>query len=698
MNLQTPVKQAGRMFSMYAKRLEKLGVKTLEDLLYYFPFRYEDYSMISTISQVQEGETVTIQGSVREIKNTYTRNFKTIQKAIVADGTGNIEATWFNQPFLTRIIHQGDTVSLSGRIDFFASKLILQSPDYEVLHNNAPSIHTGRLVPIYSETKGVSSKWIRRQIYKLLEEQKTRLPADRQNMFEYIPDSIIQKYHFDSVTKSLEQIHFPKNSEEAKKAKYRLSFDELFLLSLAAFQRRNQWQNSLSTHPFSITSFKTNIVAFWDKLPFELTNAQKRAVKEIFGDLARNKPMNRLLEGDVGSGKTVVSAIAMYLAHLNGFQSVLMAPTQILAQQHYNTISNLLSPLGVKVDLVTGTHRIRNQESGIKKTHDSQFIIHNSRSFNILVGTHAVLSKKLKFDSLGLVVIDEQQRFGVEQRAIIRKKGDSPHLLTMTATPIPRTVALTLYGDLDFSYLDEMPKGRRVIKTWLVPLEKRENAYRWVEKQIKETDSQAFIICPFIEQSESMQTVKAAISEFERLKKEIFPKLRLGLLHGKLKAKDKDNILTKFRNKELDILVATPVVEVGIDIPNATIILIETSERFGLAQLHQLRGRVGRGDKQSYCLLFTDSKNDQTLYRLKAMETIHIGAELAQLDLKLRGPGDPYGTLQHGRKLLKIASFSDYPLIETTRTEAEKIFPKLSDYPLLEEKLKSITLQEVAPD
>jgi ATP-dependent DNA helicase RecG len=357
-----------------------------------------------------------------------------------------------------------------------------------------------------------------------------------------------------------------------------------------------------------------------------------------------------------------------------------MAPTEILAQQHFKTVSQLLTPFKIKVGLATGN----------KKT--------KTKDFDVMVGTHAVLEKEITFDNLGLVVIDEQQRFGVEQRALIKSKGKNPHLLTMTATPIPRTIALTMYGDLDLSILDEMPRGRKLIKTWLVPAEKRENAYSWIEKQIKDTKSQVFIVCPFIEESETMQTVRAASKEFENLQKNVFKNLKLGLLHGKMKGKEKEEVLGKFRDGKIDILVATPVVEVGIDIPNATIIVIEAAERFGLAQLHQLRGRVGRGDKQSYCLLFTESLNSQTLERLKAMEKHHVGAELAELDLRLRGPGEIYGTMQHGRKMLKIASFSDFDLIQKVKKEAGKIFPKLSAYPRLSEKLKKINLKQVSQD
>lgn len=672
MKLLQPIETAGRIYKLYARRLEKLGIQTFEDFLYHIPSRYDDFSLISKINRVQPGEIVTIQGTVSEIKNEFTKNFKRLQKAEIADDTGTIEVVWFNQPYLTKVIHAQDRIALSGKIDWFLRKIVMQSPDYEII-TNSPSIHTGRLVPVYPETKGVTSKWLRRQTYNLISGNKNQF-------IEYLPDSTITEYSLITISEAIEQIHFPNTLENAVKSRERLSFDELFLLQLSAMDRKLNWNKNLIGSAYSIDKFKDRIKIFWEKLPFILTNAQKRVVSEIFKDLSLKKPMNRLLEGDVGSGKTVVSAIAMFLSHLNGFQSVLMAPTEILVQQHYKTISQLLIPFKIKVGLATGS-----QKTKIK-------------GFDVLVGTHAVLEKGINFEKLGLVVIDEQQRFGVEQRAIIRSRGKNPHLLTMTATPIPRTIALTLYGDLDLSILDEMPHGRKQIKTWLVPPEKRENAYAWIEKQIKTTKSQTFIVCPFIEESETMQTVKAASKEFENLQKNVFKNLKLGLLHGKMKAKEKEEILTKFRDGKIDILVATPVVEVGIDIPNATIIVIEASERFGLAQLHQLRGRVGRGDKQSYCLLFTESKNPQTLERLKAMEKHHVGAKLAELDLQLRGPGDVYGTMQHGRKMLKIASFSDFELIQKVRREAEKIFPDLKKYPRLLEKLKTINFKQISPD
>lgn len=694
MNLQSRLKDSERIYKMYASRLEKLGIETIGDFLYHLPHRYEDYSIISQISTVQPGETVTLQGKILEIKNQYLKgsNIKTMQKAKLADNSGTIELVWFNQPFLTKILAVDETVSVSGRVELFAKKLSLQSPEYEVLFNNNGSIHTGRLIPVYPETKGVSSKWLRRQIHNILQRYKDQL-------VEYLPDEIVQKNNFMPFADAVAEAHFPKDLDAAFRAIERLAFDELFLLQLAAAKRRHTWKQQQQSIPLKIHSQQIEIEKFIASLPFTLTQAQRKAADEVLHDMTKNRAMNRLVQGDVGSGKTVIAAIAMYAAYINGYQSVLMAPTEILAEQHYATISKLLKPFGVNVELVTGSKKFqtvkkskKQDESNVKKTGNE------NRKIDILVGTHAVLNEKITFEKLALVVIDEQQRFGVEQRSIIRQKGDNPHLLTMTATPIPRTVALTMYGDLDLSYLNEMPYGRKRVKTWLVPPEKRDNAYKWIRQQIIETKSQTFIICPFIEISESMITIKAASKEYERLQKEVFPDLKLGLLHGKLKAKEKESILEEFRNGSFDILVATPVVEVGIDIPNATIIMIEASERFGLAQLHQLRGRVGRGEKQSYCLLFTETKNDMTNQRLKAMETMYSGAELAELDLKLRGPGNMYGTAQHGIPKLKVASFSDTQLLQKARLAASELFPHLSSYPALEEKVNEVTLQTVSPD
>ncbi len=698
MSLQSPITQGSRSLKMFAGRLEKLGIFTYEDFLFHLPTRYEDYSIISKIGQVQAGETVTIQGKVIDIKNQYLkgRRIKTIQKAIVADETGKIELVWFNQPFLIKSLIEGSAVSVSGKIESSKKGLSISSPIYEIIYENQPNpIHTGRLIPVYPETKGVSSKWLRRQIHNTIDQYEGELD-------EYLPLDLIEQNNFLDLKTAIKEIHFPVSFDKAEKARIRLSFDELLLVQLAADKRRYAWKEKNTIKPFSVGEYKKELDELIASLPFQLTNSQTKAIGEILRDLAKNKPMNRLLQGDVGSGKTVVAAIAIYLSFLNGYQSVFMAPTEILANQHFETISKLLSPLGIKVELATGSNKsIKDKVLSIKQNKNVEKKL-NTLYFpldtDILVGTHAVLSEKVKFKKLGFVVIDEQQRFGVAQRGVIRGKGKNPHLLTMTATPIPRTVALTMYGDLDLSYLHDMPMGRKIIKTWLVPPEKRDPGYEWIKRQIKETSSQVFIICPFIEESESMQTIKAAKGEFERLQNEVFQNFKLGLLHGRLKSKEKEEVLSKFRKGEFDILVATPVVEVGIDIPNATIIMIEAAERFGLAQLHQLRGRVGRGEKQSYCLLFTDSKQAQNSQRLKGMETLYSGAELAELDLKLRGPGNMYGTAQHGIPKLKAASFSDTDLIKRAKRVADRIFSDLAKYPKLQEKVDIITEQLVSPD
>lgn len=613
---------------VFAKRLEKLGIKTDRDLLYHLPSRYDDYSLISKTKDVQEGEVVTIKGTIIKIDNIFTRKGFVLQKAIIEDETGKLPVVWFNQRFLTRVIHVGDIVSLSGKIN----KKQMESPQYEI----GTSIHTGRLVPVYPETSGISSKWLRTKIYFLLNKK----------FEDYLPESDLM-----DLDTALHKVHFPDNLEQAIKARYRLAFDELLFSQLMAIERRKENEISKVGHKF--TKLDTHI-----DLPFDLTNSQKRVIKEIFDDLSKAKPMNRLLQGDVGSGKTVVAAMALLAANQNGFQSVLMAPTEILANQHYES----LKKLKLNVGLATGANKI-------------------DLNADILVGTHALINDKLNFEKLGLVVIDEQHRFGVEQRAKLLAKGVNPHVLTMTATPIPRTIALTLYKDLDLSIINEMPQNRLKVKTWVVPEEKREGAYTWIEKQ----KTQTFVVCPLIEENEDY---KAVNTEYENLKKR-FPKLKIGMITGKSKSKDK--IISDFKNKKLDILVATPVIEVGIDIPAATIMIIEDADRFGLAQLHQLRGRVGRGDKQSYCLLFGEN-----ITRLKLLEKFDSGLALAEVDLKFRGPGQRFGTSQHGKWDLKIADFSDLELIEKTRKLAHEVVSAWDKFPSLHKMVEKskITLHD----
>lgn len=677
MSLETPVEKLPLIGPAYGKRLKKLGITTVQDLLYHFPFRYLDYSLISPINRLQAGETVSIQGEVLSIKNEYTRRGKKIQKAVVADQSGEIQIVWFNQPFLIRTIKPGQKIGLSGKVDWFGKNLVLVSPEYEILNNNQKikkeTIHTGRFVPVYHETYSLSSKWLRSRMAPLI---KQFVPG----LKEFIPQSILKKHNLIEFNQALIKIHFPKNKKAAQEARKRFAFEELFFLQLAALQRKKEWQKNKLAFKFQIDQKK--ILEFTASLPFELTRAQKKAIREISIDLKKDQPMNRLLEGDVGSGKTVVAAATIYLAYLNNYQSALMAPTQILASQHQQTLNQILSPLGVKVALLTGNQR--------KTLSD----------FNCLVGTHALIHKRAKFKKLGLAIIDEQHRFGVEQRGKLIEKNEAPHVLTMTATPIPRTIALTLYGDLDLSIIDEMPPGRQRIKTWVVPPQKRAAAYQWIRKQIKGKKDQAFIVCPLIEESEheTMKSIKAATNEKGKLAKEVFPDLKLALLHGRLKSEEKNEVIKKFRQGKTDILVSTPVVEVGLDIPTATIMLIEAAERFGLAQLHQLRGRVGRRGQQAYCLLFSETPSRKSLKRLKALEKIVTGSELAELDLKLRGPGEIYGTQQHGFFNLQVASFSDLVLIKKTRQEAERNINKLKQYPSLQARLKQYTIKAIEPN
>lgn len=689
MNLTAPIKEAGLTYRLKASALERLGILTIEDLLLHLPFRYEDYTNAVKLSELKIDTVSVITGKILEIKNEYTKKRFVLQKAILTDGEKNITCMWFNQPYITRVISPGDEVGLVGKLEFFGKSRTFQVKDYEIL-SSSNGIHTTGLVPVYSETRGLSSKWIRNRIYDILINNKDAID-------DFLPGETIEKQHLPTLIDALISCHFPKSLTDAQKARERLAFNELLLIQLSSLKRRREWEAKRKGMPFRISDFRLQISEFIKSLPFELTNGQKEAVEAIKEDLQKEIPMNRLLEGDVGSGKTVVAAIAMYIAYLNGFQSVLMAPTQILAEQHYKTVSQFLSPFGLKIGLMTGSRKI---EVGSLGKNNSQPPNSNLLAPDITVGTHALIQKGVSFQKLGLVVIDEQQRFGVEQRAVLREKGKAPHFLTMTATPIPRTVLLAAYKDLDVSLLKEMPLGRKNIKTWLVPQTKRKDGYAWINKQIVESNfsDQAFIVCPFIEESESMVTVKAVKVEFEKLSRDDFKNLKLGLLHGKLTAKEKTEVLRKFCDKEINILVATPVVEVGIDIPDATIMVIEAADRFGLSQLHQLRGRVGRGDKQSYCLLFTESETENTKTRLSYMEHSYSGFELAELDLKLRGPGNMFGTAQHGLAGFKIADFSNFSLVEKAKKESEALLPKLSKYPKLLERTENVSLKLVHPD
>ena len=683
MNWDTPIKFVPMVGPVYQKRLLNLEIETLGDLLLHAPRYFEDYSQIVPVNQISLNNPCTLIGQVEEIKNVFLRSGKQMQQAVIADTTGRMKCTWFNQPFVLNVIKKGSVVAVSGKVELFGKELQMTSPDYELVREGKKLIHSGRLVPVYPQTEGVSSKWLRSRIAPLIESAiitKDPLPADICARHELLP-----------LTTAIQKLHFPETLLEHEQARKRLAFEELFIEQLGASLRRREWQTTKLRASLQIDQVR--ITDFIKHLPFTLTKAQKKCVSEIIGDLAKPYAMNRLLQGDVGSGKTVVAAITMYVTFLNKLTTILMAPTEILAQQHFNTLSQILSPFGIAIGLQTGSTKNISKSAKIE-----------NKTFDVLVGTHAVLEKSVQLAQVGLIVIDEQHRFGVRQRALLRQKGELTHTLTMTATPIPRTLALTLYGDLDLSVIDEMPVGRKPVKTWVVPPQKRTAAYRWIETQIHAdttTRAQAFVVCPFIEPSESNTTIKAATAEFRRLAEDVFPHLKLGLLHGAMRAIEKEKVLTGFRKHQYDILVCTPVVEVGIDIPDATIMLIEGAERFGLAQLHQLRGRVGRADRQSYCLLFPSVADSRGLTRLRHLETSNSGLKLSELDFQLRGAGQAFGTQQHGQQELKIASPADTALLELTHQEAEKLLsgdPVLTYHPLLKERVKSSTIAEVTPD
>lgn len=656
---------------IFARKFQKLGINSIEDLFYHVPSRYVDYSKLSHINSVQAGETITIHAKVVSIANILSKRGLRMQIGSVEDETGKLTVVWFNQPFLIRTLYPGRLVSLSGKVGFFNRKLCLTSPDYEILEDeDEETVHTGRLVPIYPETAGLSSKWIRTKIKNAYESFG--------HINDFLPADLLTDKKLISLDEAINRVHFPKDEDAVKPGIKRLAFDELLFMHLKSEYRKSNWKKNKPSYKIKIDS--SSVKQFVGSLPFTLTDSQQKAINEILTDLSGNVPMNRLLEGDVGSGKTVVAALAIFQTFLNGYQSIIMAPTQILAEQHYKTLKKLLEPFKLRISLLT---------SSVKK-------IELGRS-DIFVGTHALIHNKIQMDKVALVIIDEQHRFGVEQRAHLvkrsGKKSVAPHVLTMTATPIPRTIALTSYGDLDLSVLTEMPKGRQKITTWLVPPLKREGAHGWIKKEVTQNKSQVFWVCPLIEESdkETMEGVKAATAEFKSLTK-IFSGLKLGLLHGRMKSAEKNEILDKFRDGKIDILVSTPVVEVGIDIPNATIMVIEAAERFGLAGLHQLRGRVGRGAKKSYCLLFSEARSGNALRRLKAMEKMSSGFELAELDLRLRGPGEIFGTAQSGFDELKIASWSNFELIKETKEVAEDVFKNPQNYPNL---VKNIEISSV---
>jgi ATP-dependent DNA helicase RecG len=674
--LEAPITSLPDIGKVHARRLQRLRISTIGDLLYLFPRRYDDYSALKTIDKLQYGDEVTIMGTIWDTRVRETRKGMTIITSTIADGTGTIEATWFNQQFLVQRLRPGRQIVLSGKIDQYLGRLVLNQPEWEPLEKEL--IHTGRLVPVYPLTKGISARWLRRLTKRAVDYWAKKLT-------DHLPASVRHRAGLMNLETAIRQIHFPDNRESLEKAHRRFAFDEFFTIQLGVLRQRRDWQKVPGR---AITISEELLQTFVRSLPFELTAAQRRALDEIVSDLRQPQPMSRLLQGDVGSGKTVVATAAMLMAVVNGFQAVLMAPTEILAEQHYQTIAALLQDTyGARVGeegleyVIQDNHVRLRLLTGSTPKADKDTIYEEMRlgAADIVVGTHALIQKGVTFANLGLAIVDEQHRFGVAQRGALRQKGYNPHVLVMSATPIPRSLALTIYGDLDVSVIDELPPGRQEIQTrWLMPRE-RERAYSFVRHQI-EKGRQAFIIYPLVEESDKIEA-KAAVDEHHRLQKEIFPDLRLGLLHGRLKGEEKEAVMSAFGRGELDILVSTSVVEVGIDVPNATVMLVDGADRFGLAQLHQFRGRVGRGEHQSYCLLLAESPSEKGQERLQIIESTHDGFTLAEKDLEMRGPGEFFGLRQSGLPDLKMARLSDMKTLEQARTEALALFeqdPQLS--------------------
>ncbi len=679
--------------SSVATKLHSVGIHTIRDLLFYFPRLHNDYSKLTKIAQIPFQEITTTIGLIWEVETKHMNGKRTRTIARIGDETGQIHVSWFNQPYLQKqlSIAKGDYLVVTGIKQRFGNKIEFSVRSHE-LPEQGDLLNTGRLVPTYPLTEGLHAKALRRY---------TKWAVDHyaHAVMDHLPNWVRTAGEFMPLSEAVSQIHYPEHEQALEQARRRLSFDELLLIQLGMQERRTRWQREVpegnafqidlakilldseqlpfidseyspkhdeTENALSSTLWSTIAVEqpFEGTLPFRLTQAQRRVLQEIFGDLAKIRPMCRLLQGDVGAGKTAVAAAALLIAALNGYQSAIMAPTELLAEQHARSIGAMLAPFGIKTVLLTGSMKTRERAMGRSALESGEALV--------AIGTHALIQDDVTFCRLGLVVIDEQHRFGVEQRDALRQKGFHPHMLVMTATPIPRTLSLTLYGDLDISIIDQLPPGRqKIISRWRSGT--RRNEANYLIAQEVEAGHQAFIICPLIEESETL-AVKAATVEYERLRKEVFPRLRLGLLHGGMKAAEKDQTMRDFRDHKLDILVATSVIEVGIDIPNATVMVIEDADRFGLSQLHQFRGRVGRGKDQAYCYVLSSDASVQSQERLMVFQETEDGFRLSEHDLRLRGPGDFIGVRQSGMPELKIADLNDLALIETARKLAIRLW------------------------
>ncbi len=700
LNLNTPISLIPGIGYRYKDALNQRGIHKAKDLLFYFPFRYDDFSEIKKIKDLRLGEKVTIEATLKGIqkKESFRRRMVIIE-GVVSDDSGSLKIVWFNQPYLLTALQTGKTYRFSGKVDFNGGMLVLGNPSFE--KNDNPTVNTGSLLPIYHEDRLLTSRWLRGKIFPLLS-LADKIP-------ETLPQIILKKFSLLGLSESIKEVHFPSSAEKRDQSRRRLAFEELFLIQLYLSSQKLKWQaNPAPEIPIKIDLIKK----FLKKLPFKLTYAQRKAAWEIVQDLNKNYPMNRLLEGDVGSGKTVVSAIAALAVANEGFQTVFLAPTEILAIQHFKTLKKILADFFSKEEIGVFT---RSKQETAKKKETKEALIKKIKQgkIKIISGTHAILQENIQFNNLGFVIIDEQHRFGVEQRSNLQKKikeiGKSiPHLLSMSATPIPRTLALAVYSDLDLSILNELPMGRQKIITRIIPPVKRGDMYEFIRSEVKK-GRQIFVICPLVEDKNTVteevypflthdytklseQEVKAAVKEQEILQTKVFPEFKVGLLHGRMKGKDKEKIMMDFKAKKTQILVSTSVVEVGVDIPNATVMLIEGAERFGLAQLHQFRGRVGRGKHQSYCFLLLSEGSIKANQRLNAIVKCEDGFALAEQDLKIRGPGEFIGTRQSGLPDLTMANLSDSELIKNAKEGAELIHSlgkDLGSFPILKKRLES---------
>ena len=693
MDLNSSIEKNFRLSPRQKSALGKLGLKKINDLLFCFPSRYENFSERKNIINLAEGDKTTVFGEVLEARLGKTwKKHMSISEIIVGDNTGIIKVVWFHQPYMAKMLKVGDKVALTGKISRNKSGLSISNPNFEKISAYEALGEGSMLLPVYPETSGITSRWLRFAIQKILNSLE-------ENIIDPIPEGILKKYHLPSLKSSLIFIHKPQKLKDAEAARKRLAFEEIFFIQLDRLKQRKEREKY---HSLNINFDKQELEKFLSSFPFELTSAQKNAINAVGADMSGEHPMSRLLEGDVGSGKTAVAIAAAYLAISAGYQVAYMAPTEILAGQHFQSFIEYFSELRLapKIGLITssGCQKFPSKvnPSEATKISKAQLLkwVENGE-IPILIGTHSLIQDSVKFKKLAFVIIDEQHRFGTGQRASLatNKSSDIPHLLSMTATPIPRTLSLTVYGDLDLSILDELPKGRKSPITKIISPEERGTAYAMIRKEIN-NGRQAYIICPRIDAPDPEKlnalNAKAVKEEAKRLKKEIFPEWEIEILHGQMTPQEKEEVLSDFKQNKVQILVATSVVEVGINVPNATIIIIEGAERFGLAQLHQLRGRVIRSSHQPYCLVFAESKSQKTTERLKALTTAKNGFELAEYDLKIRGAGELGGGKQWGVSDIGMEALKNIKMVEAARTESQKIIaesPDLKKYPLLLEKI-----------